>query len=50
MSILNIDYLVAIFYSLVPKIDICLKYFLDKNSQKQPLCVWKNFRVTKLGN
>ena len=55
MSILNIDYLVAtyifsFFNSLVPKIDICLKYFLDKNSQKQPLCVWKNFRVTKLRN
>ena len=44
MSILNIDYLVAtyifsFFNSLVPKIDICLKYFLDKNSYKQPLCL-----------
>ena len=25
-------------YLLVPKIEICLKYFLDKNAQKQPLC------------
>ena len=24
-------------YSLVPNIEICLKYFMDKNSQKQPL-------------
>ena len=23
---------------LVPKIEICLKYFLDKKFQKQPLC------------
>ena len=23
---------------MVPKIEICLKYFLDKNSKKQPLC------------
>jgi len=23
-------------YSLVPKIEICLKYFLNKNSKKQP--------------
>ena len=23
-------------YSLVPKVEICLKYFLDKTSQKQP--------------
>ena len=41
MSILKVDYLVTIFfqnsYSLVPKIKVCLKYFLDKNSQKQPL-------------
>ena len=27
-----------ILYSLVSKIEICLKYFLDKNFQKQPLC------------
>ena len=43
MSILKVIYLAAlffqIFYSLVIKIEICLKYFLDKNSQKQPL--WK---------
>ena len=43
MSILKVIYLAALFfqisYSLVPKIEICLKYFLDKNSQKQPL--WK---------
>ena len=39
MSIIKIDYLVAIFfqisYSLVLKIGICLKYFLDKNPKKQ---------------
>ena len=29
--------LFLIFYSLVPKIEIYLKYFLEKNSQKQPL-------------
>ena len=42
ISILKVDYLVAIFfqisYSLVLKIGICLKYFLDKNPKKQPLC------------
>ena len=41
MSILKVDYMVAIFfkisYSLVTKIEICFKDFLDKNSQKQPL-------------
>ena len=26
-----------IFHSLVPKIKICLKYFLDKNTQKRSL-------------
>ena len=26
------------FYLLVPKIEICLKQFLDKNLKKQPLC------------
>ena len=31
-------YFFQIFYSLVPKIEICLKYFLDKKFQKQPLC------------
>ena len=30
-----------ILYSLVPKIEICLQYFLDKNSQKQSL--WHGF-------
>ena len=30
---------VLLFYSLAPKIEICLKYFLDKNSQKPPLCI-----------
>ena len=39
MSILKVIYLVhlifQIFYLLVPKIDICLKYILDKNPQKQ---------------
>ena len=38
MTILKIDYLVTIFfyisYQLVPKIEICLKYFLGKKSQK----------------
>ena len=29
---------VLISYLLVPKIEICLKYFMDKNSKKQPLC------------
>ena len=27
-----------IFYSLAPKIEICLNSFLDKNPPKQPLC------------
>ena len=26
-----------IVYLFVPKIEICLKYFLDKNLQKQPM-------------
>ena len=30
--------LCQISYSWVHKIDICLKYFSDKKSQKQPLC------------
>ena len=30
-------------YSLAPKIEVCLKYFLHKNSQKQPLWIWKDF-------
>ena len=42
MSILKVDISIKgssflILYSLVPKLEICLKYFLDKNSQKQPL-------------
>ena len=41
MSILKVDYMVAIFvqisYSLVPKIEVCLKYFLDKKYQKRSL-------------
>ena len=43
MLILKVDYLVPLIiqmsYLLVPKIEICLKYFLDKNGQKQPLCI-----------
>ena len=42
ISILKVFYMVTIFfqvsYSLVPKIDIFLKWYLDKNSQKKPLC------------
>ena len=42
MSILKVDYSGSIFfqisYSFVPKIEICVKYFLDKNSPKQPWC------------
>ena len=30
-------------YSLAPKIEVCLKYFLHKNSHKQPLWIWKDF-------
>ena len=41
MSILKVIYSVPLFfqisYLLLPNIEICLKYFLDKNSQKQPL-------------
>ena len=42
MSIIKVDYtnlrlFLQIFYSLVPKIEICLEYFLDKNPRKQPL-------------
>ena len=43
MLILKVDYLVPLifqmFYLLVPEIEICLKYILDKNGQKQPLCI-----------
>ena len=43
MSILKVDITIVslffvIYYAWVPKIEICLKYFLDKNSQKQPFC------------
>jgi len=31
--------LLRISYSLVPKIEICTKYFLDKNSQKQSMWI-----------
>ena len=34
-----------IFYSLVPKIEICLNYYLDKNPQKQPL--WDPAQVSQ---
>ena len=42
MSILKVDKTLVpsfflIFYSLVSKIEICLKYILDKNTQKQSL-------------
>ena len=43
MSILKVDITIVplfflMLYALVPKIEICVKYFLDKNSQKEPLC------------
>ena len=43
MSILKVEYWVPFFffqisYSLVPKIEICVKYFSDKYFQKLPLC------------
>ena len=37
--ITKVSLLFQIFNLLVPKIEICLKYFSDKNSQKQPMCV-----------
>ena len=30
---------------LEPKVEICLRYFLDKNSPKQPLCLLRTLRV-----
>ena len=33
----KVPLLFRISYSLVPKIEICIKYFSDKNLQKQPL-------------
>ena len=48
---LDFRYLEAIFfqisYSLVPKIEICLKYILDKISHKQPLCDTKKCILTQ---
>ena len=42
ISTFKVDYIVPlvclIFYLLVPKIESCLKYFLDKNPQKQLKC------------
>ena len=37
-----------IFYSLVPKIDICFIYFLDKFFQKQPLCMKQSSIACKI--
>ena len=34
-------------HSLVPKIEICLEYFLDKNYQKQPLWYIKGQTISK---
>ena len=43
MSILKVDITIVplfflISYSLVPRLEICLKYFLNKNSKTQTLC------------
>ena len=32
-----VHYFIQISYTLVPKVQICVKYFLDKNLQQQPL-------------
>ena len=45
MSILEVDIIIVhlfflIFHFLGTKFEIRLKYFLDKNLQKQPLCIW----------
>ena len=50
MSILKVDttlvFLIFLrFYPLVPIIEICLKYFLDKIFQKQPLWFEKSQEV-----
>ena len=37
IDISKVPLLFRISYSLVPKIEICIKYFSDKNSQNQPL-------------
>ena len=43
MSISKVDKMIVLLffmisYLLVPKMKNCLKYFLDKNLKKQPLC------------
>ena len=49
MSLLKVVYWVLLVFLIcelkVPKIEICLKYFLDKNSPKQPLCLLRTLRV-----
>ena len=37
-----------IFYLLLPKIQVRLKYFLDKNSHKRPQCAWYGMVVSRL--
>ena len=54
MSILKVDfawwqYFFQNSYSLVSKIENCLKYFLDKNSQKQPLWLKKSIFTDNIG-
>ena len=39
---INCNYLIS--HSLTPKIETCLKYFSDKNIQKQPLCFGREFK------
>jgi hypothetical protein len=36
--------LYRISYSLAPKIETCLKYFSDENTQKQPLCFGRELK------
>ena len=54
MSILKVDMTIVplfylIYYSLVPKIEICLKYFLDKKFPKAAIVIhWLYFLLTKL--
>ena len=38
IDIMKVPLFFQVFYSLVFKIEICLKCFLDKYFQKQPLC------------
>ena len=53
MSILKVDIKIVplffqIFYSLLPKIEICFKYFFDKNPKKQSLCpLWIPLPISK---